>query len=390
MEEGPAGSSITEITEGETRLLVPSGALAGEAPPRNVAFFNPRAESNRDTSVAAYAAFLGEFEGPRTMLEPLSGVGARGLRAANETGMLQHAFLNDANPNAVALAEGSAQLNWQEHKRMISFSNGEACRFLLSGHAAGGQRGAIVDVDPFGSPAPFFDCAVRAVTHNGMISCTATDLQVLNGLFDAACRNRYGGTPIRGTTYGSETSIRMVLGCLRTVAARLGASIRPLLIEADMHYYRVYARVSARHADDARSEMGYSMHCDACGRRRLTTHVTARCDACGSGARSAGPLWRGPLFDAAFVGSTVQRMSRMSAGKRARRRLETAAEESAVQAGLFYTVDEMAARTGSSPPRIGRVVSDLRKAGFAASRTSLAPTGFRTDAPLTAISRVFS
>lgn len=493
-------SDLQEIIEGDTKLVVPAGALECTTPPRNIAFYNPKAETNRDVSVIAYSTFLDDFEGPHIMLEPLAGVGARGLRVANEAGdTTLRIYQNDINPNAINLAKKSAELNGLDNKmtmtvskhihdknhscghtatdsqgvhasnkgacikshdetcndsschcqqddndessRMI-FSCNEACRFL-SGHTSRGMRGAIVDLDPFGSPAAFFDCATRAVMHGGMISCTATDLQVLNGLFDLACYNRYGGAPIRGTTYGSETAIRLVLGCLRTVAARLDVSIRPLFVSSHMHYYRMYVQVRIGHTNSIRDEIGYVMHCDACGSREIKPDTHARCDACGLKVRVAGPLWSGAIFDKQFVDKMSKKMLRskrcnvsgedvlsrhgtatvVSAAatsasspspptptsvtdatsiqprqqdqqqhtqyKMAQKLIKLAAEESSLQTGLFYTIDEMASRNKTSPPRISKVIKDLHKAGFAASPTSFAPTGFRTDAPLGVICSVF-
>ena len=73
-----------EIIEGDTKLLVPKKSLTDKVPPKEPAFFNPKAKVNRDFSIIAYAAFLKKFEGPKIFLEALSGVGARGLRLANE------------------------------------------------------------------------------------------------------------------------------------------------------------------------------------------------------------------------------------------------------------------------------------------------------------------
>ena len=73
-----------EIIEGKTKLLVPKKSLTEKVPPIKPAFFNPKARTNRDFSIIAYAVFLKKFEGPKIFLEALSGVGARGLRVANE------------------------------------------------------------------------------------------------------------------------------------------------------------------------------------------------------------------------------------------------------------------------------------------------------------------
>jgi len=73
-------NDLIEITEGKTKILVPSGAINEKVPPREPAFFNPRAKLNRDFSIIAYSAFWKNFEGPRIFLDGLSGLGARDPR----------------------------------------------------------------------------------------------------------------------------------------------------------------------------------------------------------------------------------------------------------------------------------------------------------------------
>ena len=115
-----------EITEGNTKLLVPKKSLTEKTPPIKPAFFNPKARTNRDFSIIAYAAFLKKFEGPKIFLEGLSGVGARGLRVANEL-KVEKMIINDLNPTALQMAKHSANLN---NLKNIEFSEKEACVFL--------------------------------------------------------------------------------------------------------------------------------------------------------------------------------------------------------------------------------------------------------------------
>ena len=70
--------------------------------------------------------------------------------------------------------------------------------------------------------------------HGGILSTAATDLQVLNGLFQGACKRKYGGIPVR-VEYGNEMAIRLILGSLRSVASRLGVKIIPMFVESEMH-----------------------------------------------------------------------------------------------------------------------------------------------------------
>jgi len=114
-----------EIIEGNTKLIVPKKSLTEKTPPIKPAFFNPKARTNRDFSIIAYAAFLKKFEGPKIFLEALSGVGARGLRVANEL-KIEKILINDLNPTALKIAEDSASLN---NLKNIEFSEKEACVF---------------------------------------------------------------------------------------------------------------------------------------------------------------------------------------------------------------------------------------------------------------------
>ena len=53
-----ANELFQEIIEGDTKLLVPKKSLTEKVPPIKPAFFNPKAKTNRDFSIIAYAAFL--------------------------------------------------------------------------------------------------------------------------------------------------------------------------------------------------------------------------------------------------------------------------------------------------------------------------------------------
>ena len=406
-----AGLETAEITEGSTRLLVPAASLSGRVPPREPAFFNPRARLSRDVSTIAYSAFAAGLGRPATMLEALSGLGARGLRAANESGVAL-VVLNDLNGAALALAARSAAANGLGG---VETSRMDACAFLLSrqrGAAGGGggggsraRRADIVDIDPFGSPAPYLDCCLRAVSRGGMLSMTATDLQVLNGVFPAACVRRYGGAPLRRSGFGDEVSLRLMLGCLCSVAGRLDLSIRPLLSHSDQHYYRAYARVGGR--ADQTGMIGLLHLCRACGwraaqpapgppeRRGAAAAAAAAaaaqprplpaCPECAAPRPdAAGPLWTGPLFDAPFARLMASRAASLPVARSCAPLLERAAAEAAMPAA-YHTLDEAASRAGTHPPSLGGMIRSLRAAGYAASPTSLSPTGFRTAAPPPAI-----
>lgn len=372
--------TFQEIIEGKTKLLVPKKSITDKVPPMKPAFFNPKAKLNRDFSIIAYSAFLNKFEGPKIFLEGLSGVGPRGLRVANELDV-EKIVINDLNPSALKMAEYSANLN---EVKNIEFSEKEVCRFF-SNYSKKGERGSIVDIDPFGSPAAFFDCGIRATMHGGILSTAATDLQVLNGLFQSACKRKYGGVPVR-TEYGNEIAIRLILGSLRAVAARLGVTVIPMFVESEMHYYRTYVKVLNR--PDQQENIGYILHCKNCGHRKISLEQEQECELCKLKISIAGPLWIGNIFNKEFVQNMLDENTKLETDKNCEKILLKCIEE-AEMPGTYFTIDEIASLMKSSPPKLEKAVSSLKENGFLSSVTSFNPTGLRTNANIGEIIEIF-
>ena len=371
---------LQEIVEGKTKLLVPKKSITDKVPPKKPAFFNPKAKLNRDFSIIAYAAFLSKFEGPKIFLESMSGVGARGLRATNEL-ELEKTVINDLNPTALKMAEYSSKLNRLEN---VEFTEKEVCRFL-SNYSKKGERGSIVDIDPFGSPAAFFDCGIRATMHGGILSTAATDLQVLNGLFQDACKRKYGGIPVRAE-YGNEIAIRLILGCIRSVAARLGVEVTPMFVESEMHYYRTYVKV--RNRPDQQENLGYIIHCKNCGHRETSLEQKQECKLCKSKASIAGPLWIGKIFDKEFIQDMIKENSKLETDKKCEKILCKSLQETDMP-GTYFTIDEIASIMKSSPPKLEKAISSLQENNFSASVTVFNPTGFKTNANVNEVIRIF-
>jgi len=55
----------------------------------------------------------------------------------------------------------------------------------------------------------------------------------------------------------------------------------------------------------------------------------------------------------------------------------------------FYDMHELARRAGASPPKIIGLIGKLRGLGYFASRTHFSGTGFRTNAPMDEIVKIF-
>ena len=374
-------SNITEIVEGTTKIRVPNGSISEKVPPTEPAFFNPKASLNRDFSIIAYSSFWKNFQYPKIFLDGLSGIGARSLRVANEIDGVDEVIANDVNPKALELAKESSEINSLKN---FKISENETCRFF-SLHSRKNNRGSIVDIDPFGSPSKYIDCGVRATMHGGLLSVTATDLQVLHGLFNNAAKRRYYGVPIK-TKFSNEIAIRLIIGCIYLVSSRLDITIQPKFVDNDMHYYRVYLKILNK--PEQVDKMGFIIYCKQCGMRKTVKSIVNECELCKSKIEIAGPLWIDKIFDKDFVVTMKDEVENLTVNKKCDVILEKCYDESDLQP-TYFTLDEIASRMKSAPLKLDTAIQKLQDSGFNASRTSLNPTGFRTNCQINDILKIF-
>ena len=55
----------------------------------------------------------------------------------------------------------------------------------------------VIDLDPYGSAAPFLDGAVQAISDGGLLCVTSTDMTVLSGGYPEVCYAKYGAMPTK-------------------------------------------------------------------------------------------------------------------------------------------------------------------------------------------------
>ena len=157
------------ITEGKTQFYVPRNSIDTSPPPRNPAFFNTLAKFKRDTLITILNTYASQFDEKITFADVLSSIGATGMRIANESNYIKKIYFNDANPIAIDFLNRSIERN--NFGSFCATSNNEANKFL-SNFSGKEDRFDFIDLDPFGSPVPFIDSAIRALKINGIISIT--------------------------------------------------------------------------------------------------------------------------------------------------------------------------------------------------------------------------
>ena len=387
---------VEVVREGRVRVLVPRLDAFVEAPweyapSKAPVFYNPAMELARDVAVLALQVYQRRVDAGLRVCEPLAGCGVRGVRFAVEVRGVDYVLLNDINPDAAAMCRRNVAMNHLEGRVDVESMDANA---LLSAYAAPGRRFDAIDVDPFGSPAPYLDSALRAVKSGGLLALTATDMAPLCGVHPRACLRKYGGLPLR-TEYCHELAVRLLLGCVARVAAIHNLGVDVALSHATDHYVRVYCivRRGKQNANRSMENLGYILHCFNCLNRKATrgiaTHLEEKCEDCGGKYSISGPLWLGPIFNKDFCRETLEEVEKRDfrLKSRIRKLLSLIVMESGgppTYHALGYLCDVLQIRI----PPLRRVVEELRAMGYTATATHFNPRGVRTDAPARVVREV--
>ena len=345
------------------------------------AFYNPHTTFDRDLTIASLAAFTGTVDTLESYLDTFAATGIRGLRAASELGLA--VTINDRSPDAACLIRQNIVLNGMQSRCEVT---NEDANVLL--HQ---RRFDVVDIDPFGSPAPFLAAASRSAKK--MLCITATDTAPLCGAHLNAGIRKYACVPVNNE-YHAETGVRVLMGAIARALAVGDRAMAPLLAYARRHYVRVYARVlkSATSADKSMKQLGFIVHCNNCGFREpvagIVPRVTDRCRICGHRIKTSGPMWLGRLYDLAFCESVYSELIDRESDKQAIKLVGTCKNE--INIPTFYEHHLICRAVGVSPMKIDGFIDLLRDAGFEASRTHFSGTAFKTDADISSITGILA
>ncbi|KAF5416399.1 MAG: tRNA (guanine(26)-N(2))-dimethyltransferase [Candidatus Methanogaster sp.] len=345
------------------------------------AFYNPHITPDRDLTIAVLAAFDRTVGPIESYLDTFAATGIRGLRAASELNFT--VTLNDRDPDATHLIQQNIALNNLQSSCVVT---NEDANVLL--HQ---KRFDVIDIDPFGSPAPFLAAASRSARR--LLCITATDTAPLCGAHLNAGIRKYASVPMNNE-YHAEIGVRVLIGAITRALAVQEKAMVPLLTYARRHYVRVYAKVikSVSSADKSMQELGFITHCRHCSFRTwaagLAPVISESCPVCGSRVVATGPLWLGRLHDPAFTGLVLSEMIDRESDKKAIKLVEMCIDE--IDAPTFYDQHKICRALKIPPIKIDAVVDKLRDCGFAASRTHFSGTSFKTDADIRAIAEILS
>lgn len=423
-----ASNLVKIIKEGQAQLQVPK-----------TVFYNPVQEFNRDLSVLVLRTYLKynvwhhrsearhvQERGGMKILDALSASGLRSIRYAKELGpgesIVKEIVANDLSETAVDLIKKNIVANNVQDKVKSSLS--DAAMLMYRSSASFDDRFHVIDLDPFGTGAQFFDVAVKSIGEAGLLMVTCTDTAVLCGNASESCFARYGSMSLRAD-FCHEAALRIILRSIESHAAVYGRYIKPLLsISADF-YVRLFIQVFSQQAETKKSASKLSQLylCKECKTHELNPLGTCqtsedpkrakslnaavkykfkpaevkigdRCRICGGHYSMGGPLWSAPMHDRPFLELLKKELAlpetpnEFGTFKRIQGMVHMCSEE--LEVPLFFCVDSISSILKMHMPRRNEILSAFANAGYQVSETHTNKCGVKTDAPSSVIWDIFA
>ncbi|OEU11555.1 N2,N2-dimethylguanosine tRNA methyltransferase, partial [Fragilariopsis cylindrus CCMP1102] len=346
-----------------------------------------------------------------TILDALAASGLRSIRYWKEIPGVKHVTINDLEAAAVERAKDNVRNNSLES--MLTTTP------LPTKQQQQCPMWDVIDLDPYGSAAPFLDGAVQSVENGGLLCITCTDMAALGGSHPETAYGRYGSLPIQSAKYLQELALRILLYTISISAAKYGRTIKPILSVGMNFYVRVFVEVynDKRGVSDLCLKMGNVYQSTQCssfitvphgqkggknGNGYQSTRVNPSiCPETGAQFKVGGPLWLGPLHDQSVVSVALKRLASGGGGSSSntttssneispnmnliatRSRLEgllTSVSEE-LDNPLYYTLPGLCLVLKCTSPPMKTFKAAIVNAGYKVSGYHKEPGAIKTDAP---------
>ena len=328
-EVGTNGTSEAADTTSKKRKAGDSQADEDAEPSKKQRVDENGQEQEEDTATMQDAATSmheepESYTSPFSILDALSATGLRAIRYAQEIPFATSITANDMSQNAVDSIKLNVKHNQLEDR--ITAKTGNAMAYMYSYCDKKGYD--VIDLDPYGTAAPFLDAAIQAINNDGLLCVTCTDSAIFasHGYLEKTY-SQYGGLPLKGEPC-HEGGLRLLLHAIASSAARYGMAVEPLLSLSIDYYIRVFVRIR-KSPNEVKLLAGKTMvvyHCDSgCG--AWSTQFLARnkainnkngdkvykhsfaagpstdehCQHCGFKTHLSGPMYGGPLHNVGFI-----------------------------------------------------------------------------------------
>ncbi|MCK5107174.1 MAG: hypothetical protein KAQ83_00430, partial [Nanoarchaeota archaeon] len=329
---------IKTIQEASTIIKAHSGKISKQLP----VFYNPVMEFNRTTSILLLKALNREN---LQLAFPLAGSGIRPIRILKEIPktIIKTAYINDYSEEAITNIKENIKLN-KIPKSRIKLSNKDANLFILNSKGFD-----YIDIDPFGTPNPFLDSAIKRLARDSILAVTATDTSALCGTYPKSCARKYFAHHIKNPIM-HELGLRILARKVQLIAAQYSRALTPIFSYSKDHYMRIF------------------FQCEKA--KQATNKILTQHDY----FNEYGPLWTGQLWDKKLT----NQMSKLLPENKF---LKILAEESKINQLGFYHIHHLCKQSKLTIPSKEDLFNAVKKKSYKISLTHFTPMGIRSDIP---------
>jgi tRNA (guanine26-N2/guanine27-N2)-dimethyltransferase len=167
-----------------------------------------------------------------------------------------------------------------------------------------------------------------------------------------------------------EFGIRILIRKVQLIGAQHDKALVPVFCYAKEHYMKIFFRC-------------------ATGKTRVD-EVLKQQETIKIQDKKYGPIWTGKLWDSELVEQMMKSSEKLDVSKETKKLLSSINDEKDIPSIFFHDVHKLSQKkkTGDTP-RFEKIIENLRKKGFLASRTHFSLTGIRTNATDVEFSKVF-
>ncbi|MEA2035874.1 MAG: tRNA (guanine(26)-N(2))-dimethyltransferase [Nanoarchaeota archaeon] len=342
------------VREGKAAINIPKVSKLSK---QMEVFYNPVMKFNRDISVLVLSAI---DKNKLNIADPLAGSGIRAIRFLLELkkSKIKTISINDYSTNAVKSIKKNLSLNKlsKSIKKKIIISNEDANLFLLNS-----QGFDYVDIDPFGTPNPYLDNAVKRLSREGLLAVTATDTSALCGTYPKACLRKYWAVPLRNELM-HEIGLRILIRKVQLIGAQYNKALIPIFSYSKDHYMRVFLR-----CEKAKDETD----------KVLKQH---------GHYEDSGPMWKGQLWDKGLVDKmfkSIKNNKKIIYDDQLIKFLDLIKNESKIDTIGFFDIHKVVKRNKlKNIPKKLELVEKIRKAGYNVSETHFNPEAVKSNIEL--------
>lgn len=390
---------LDEVYEGMAKILIIRSlanniSLTSYKPILKPVFYNPFMRYSRTIDTFLLKIFSTELKNG-LICDLLSATGIRGIRYYLESNIDRvKVIFNDANPVAYNLVKKNILRNKIKRCEVYNFH----ANFLLIFYKyIRRKRFSVIDIDPFGSPIKFIGLALGSINNRGLIFVTSTDLAVLMGVYPQKCSRKYMAISFK-SDFSREIALRILLGYIAREAAKHDIIIQPLLSYSIKHFIRICIRIMYDGSNVSKflaKNIGYITYCNKCGFRKYREKIDIFfCPLCGQKILWGGPLWIGNIGNKDIVRKItnyvkdVQYISEKEKDFLSNMLEKMYFDQESIEP--YYTTDGLSSLYKINEPSLDKLIYNLREKGYIAAKTHFSPKGFKTNAAIDFIIKLFN